>query len=227
MAFIYSIEFYIFHSLPIWSCGFNLQLVQLVGRFWVFFHSHSPGRLGRPAGKVAQVPCHPLVPLYLWRWGRGTVGAGQPPSVTAPGSSTPQIQGLREPDLLPRSPSSWCPPLQGHSCEGAIPMGTPGCNLALTRFGGASRPSHCATTGVGFSCGFISTSSCGSSTAVCSWGFPGGLGFAPVRAWCGGGAAAWVAAFLAAPGTQGSWGLGQQEIQCSRRAWQPVLANTL
>ena len=31
-------------SLPSWSCGFNLQLVQLVGRFWVFFFSHiAPG----------------------------------------------------------------------------------------------------------------------------------------------------------------------------------------
>ena len=31
-------------SLPSWSCGFNLQLVQLVGRFWVFFFSHTaPG----------------------------------------------------------------------------------------------------------------------------------------------------------------------------------------
>ena len=31
-------------SLPNWSCGFTLQLVQLVGRFWVFFLSHtSPG----------------------------------------------------------------------------------------------------------------------------------------------------------------------------------------
>ena len=41
-----SMTFYIFHrhSLPSWSCGFNLQLVQLVGRFWVFFLSHStPG----------------------------------------------------------------------------------------------------------------------------------------------------------------------------------------
>ena len=28
----------------------------------------------------------------------------------------------------------------------------------------------------------------------------------------GGGAAAWVTGFLAAPGTQGSWCLGQQEI---------------
>ena len=50
---------------------------------------------------------------------------------------------------------------------------------------------------------------------------------APVRARCGGGAAVWVAGVLAAPGTQGSWRLKQQEIQCSRRLWQPVLANTL
>ena len=32
------------HSLPSWSCGFHLQLVLLVGRFWVFFFSHTaPG----------------------------------------------------------------------------------------------------------------------------------------------------------------------------------------
>jgi len=49
----------------------------------------------------------------------------------------------------------------------------------------------------------------------------------PVRARCGGSAAAWVAGVLAAPGTQGSWWLGQQEIKCSRRVWQPVLASTL
>jgi len=42
-----------------------------------------------------------------------------------------------------------------------------------------------------------------------SQGCPGGLGFAPVRVRCGGGAAAWVAGVLAAPGTQGSWPLGQ------------------
>ena len=36
--------------------------------------------------------------------------------------------------------------------------------------------------------------------------------FAPVRARCGGGAAAWVAEVLAATDTQGSWQLGQQEI---------------
>ena len=31
-------------SLPSWLCGFNLQLVELVGRFWVFFLSHTaPG----------------------------------------------------------------------------------------------------------------------------------------------------------------------------------------
>ena len=38
-----------------------------------------------------------------------------------------------------------------------------------------------------------------------------------MRARCGGGAAAWVAWVLTAPGTQGSWWRGQQEIQCSRR----------
>ena len=80
---------------------------------------------------------------------------------------------------------------------------------------------------LGFNCGFISTYPCGSSTGVCSWGCPGGLGFAPVRAKCGGGAAAWAAGVLAAPGTQGSWLRGQQEIQCSRRVWQPVLGGTL
>ena len=79
----------------------------------------------------------------------------------------------------------------------------------------------------GFNCGFISTSAWGSSIGVCSWGCPGGLGFASVRARCGGGAAAWITGVLAAPGTQGSWRLGQQEIQCSRRVWQPVLAITL
>ena len=53
------------------------------------------------------------------------------------------------------------------------------------------------------------------------------LGFAPEAALEGlslphegrgaGGAAAWVAGVLAAPGTQGSWRLGQQEVQCPRR----------
>ena len=45
---------------------------------------------------------------------------------------------------------------------------------------------------------------------------------APMRARCGAGAAAWIIEALAAPGTQGSWWLGQQEIQCSRRARQPT-----
>ena len=84
-----------------------------------------------------------------------------------------------------------------------------------------------ATLPLGFNYGFISTSACGLSTGVCSWGCPGGLGFAPVRARCGGGTAAWVAGVLASPGTQGSWWLGQQEIYWSRRVWQPVLANML
>ena len=49
----------------------------------------------------------------------------------------------------------------------------------------------------------------------------------PLRARCGGGAAAWVAGVLAAPGPQGHWKLGKQEIQCSRRLWQPVSVNML
>ena len=72
--------------------------------------------------------------------------------------------------------------------------------------------SSLATLPLGFNCGFISTYTCGSSTGVCSCGCPGGFGSAPVRARCEGGAAAWVAGVLAAPGTQGSWWLGQPEI---------------
>ena len=87
--------------------------------------------------------------------------------------------------------------------------------------------SSSATLPLGFNCGFISTSTCGLSTGVCSWGCPGVLGLAPIRARCGDGAAAWVTGVLAAPGTQGSWQLGQQEIQCFRRVWQAVLANML
>ena len=52
--------------------------------------------------------------------------------------------------------------------------------------------SSLATLPLGFHCSFTSTSACGLSTAVCSWGYPGRLGSAPVRASCGGGAAAWV-----------------------------------
>ena len=52
--------------------------------------------------------------------------------------------------------------------------------------------SSLVTLTLGFNCGFSSTSACGLSTGVCSWGCPGGLWFAPVRARCGGGAAAWV-----------------------------------
>ena len=83
-----------------------------------------------------------------------------------------------------------------------------------------------ATLPLGFNCGFISTSACGLSTVVCSWGCPGGLGFVLVRARCGVGAATWVAGVLAAPGTRGWW-LGKQEIYYFRRVWQPVMANML
>ena len=87
--------------------------------------------------------------------------------------------------------------------------------------------SSLATLPLGFNCGFISTSACGSSPGVCSWGCPGGLGYAPGRARCGGGVAAWVSGVLAALATQGSWQLRKQEIQRSGWVWQPVLANLL
>ena len=100
-----SMAFYIFHrhSLPSWSRRFNLQLVQLVGRFWVF------------------ILCHSAPGFQLWFY--------------------------------------------FHLCM-----------------------------------------------CVSSWGCHGGLGFAPVRARCGGGAAAWVTGVLAAPGTQGCWWLEKKGI---------------
>ena len=102
------------------------------------------------------------------------------------------------------------------------------CGLTLHRAQLAGRVwvAFLSPTAPGFSCGFISTSACGSSTGVCSWGCPEGLGL-PLWGPGGGGAAAWVAGVLAAPGTRVGWQLGQQEIECSRRVWQPVLANTL
>ena len=67
--------------------------------------------------------------------------------------------------------------------------------------------SSLATLPLDFNCGFIST--CELSTGVCSWGCPGRLGSVPVRARCGGGAAASDTGVLAAAGIQGTWRLGQ------------------
>ena len=58
---------------------------------------------------------------------------------------------------------------------------------SLNSWGEGLGSSSLATLSLGFNCGFISTSACGSSMGVCSWGCPGGLGFAPVGARCGGG----------------------------------------
>ena len=78
-----------------------------------------------------------------------------------------------------------------------------GFNLKLVQLVGKFGSSSLATLPLGFSCGFIATSACGSYTGVCPWCCPGGLGFAPVRARCGGDTAACVTGVLAAPGTQG------------------------
>ena len=75
-----------------------------------------------------------------------------------------------------------------------------------------SGSSSLATLPLGFNCGFISTSTCGSPTGVyllrLSWrawvcSYEGQM-----WRWC----SWWVSRVLAAPGTQGSWRLGQQEI---------------
>ena len=53
---------------------------------------------------------------------------------------------------------------------------------------------------------------------------PGGLGSAPVRTWCGVGAAAWIMATFVGPDTQGSHNPWAQEICCFwgffSRLWQ-------
>ena len=108
-----------------------------------------------------------------------------------------------------------------------LPSWSCGFNLKLAQLVGKFGSSSLATLPLGFNCGFIATSACGLSTGVCSWGCLGEPGFAPVRARCGGGAAAWVAGVLAAPGTQARWRLGQQEITVLQKEWQPVLANML
>ena len=63
-------------------------------------------------------------------------------------------------------------------------------NLQLVKLVGGFWVFFLSHTPLGFNCGFISTSGYGLSTGVCSWGCPGGLRFAPVRARCGDGAAA-------------------------------------
>ena len=65
---------------------------------------------------------------------------------------------------------------------------------------------------LGFNCDFIFTSACGSSTGVCSWGCPGVLGFASVRASVEVVQLLELQGFWQHQGCQGSWRLGQQEV---------------
>ena len=76
------------------------------------------------------------------------------------------------------------------------------------------RFSSLATPPMGFNCAFISTFVFDSSTGVCSWGCPRGLGSAPGRSGCGGAGTAWLAGALAVAATQGSQQLEQQGIWC-------------
>ena len=81
--------------------------------------------------------------------------------------------------------------------------------------------SSLTTLPLGLNCGFISTSACGLPSGICSWGCPGGLGSAPVRARCGA-AAAWLAGTLAAPSVQGHGRPPPQEL-CPIRVFFPSL----
>ena len=85
----------------------------------------------------------------------------------------------------------------------SLPSWSCGFNLQLYSWWEGFGSSPLVTLPLGFNCGFIFTSACGSSTRVCSCGCPGGLWFAPVRARCGGSAATWVTGILVALGTQG------------------------
>ena len=67
-----------------------------------------------------------------------------------------------------------------------------------------------------------------------SWGCPEVLGLAPHSVWGGGGAESQCLSHSDSGSTRNSgqgvgwsWWLGQQEIECSRRVWQPILANML
>ena len=87
--------------------------------------------------------------------------------------------------------------------------------------------SSLATLPLGFNCGFISTSICGSSAGAQLLRLPG-------RAWvrpCEGQMWKWYSCLghRSSGSTRYSRGLqlGQQEIQCSRRVWQQILANML
>jgi len=78
-------------------------------------------------------------------------------------------------------------------------------------------------------CGFIPTFACGSSTGVCSWGCPGGLGSAPVRNGCGGGSAARILWILvgtrcaAQPVAMGAGDMALLEVFLASGSSSPVM----
>ena len=181
------------------------------------------GKASREGGSGASSsPCPPL----SLEWGAGYCGGRPTPECYSPQQQCSPNLGAER--ARPVATLALLPALtnSGALLRRGIPHGdvrvSPGLGQVL--FGGGL-PQH--DRGSGFQLWFYFHL----FMWVIHWGLllrlPWRTWVAPVRARCGGGAAAWVAAFLAAPGTQGSWRLGQQKIQCSRRVWQPVLANTL
>ena len=84
-----------------------------------------------------------------------------------------------------------------------LPSWSCGFTLQLYSWREGFGSSSLVTLPLGFNYDFIATSGYGSSTGVYFCGCPGGLGFAPVRTRCEGGAAAWVTGVLTAPGSGG------------------------
>ena len=138
--------FYLFHrhSLLSWSCGFNLQLVRPVGRFWVFLLGHTaPGfqlwfyfhlcMWVVHWGLLLRLPWRPWVwPCegQVWRWcsclGRRGSGStrysagwqlGQQEIQCSRGIWQTSI-GQYTPVSLPGEPTLWQRGLAGHCLQG-------------------------------------------------------------------------------------------------------------
>ena len=163
--------FYIFHRHRV--CLFDhVDLICSLYSWWEGLGSSSlatvrDGWEGQQ-GRWLRCPVIPLSPSLSGGGGAVLWGQANPRVLQPPAAALPKSKGCGSQTCCHALPPPGAHPCRGVPAKGRSPMGTPGCNLALARFGGASHPSHGATTGVGFSCGFISTSSCGSSTGVCS-----------------------------------------------------------
>ena len=209
-----SVAFYLFHrhSLPSWSCGFNLQLVRPVGRFWVFFLSHTaPGFQLWFSFHLCMWVVHwgllLMLPWRLWVWpwegqvwrwcsclGRRGSGSTRYSAGWQPGQKEIQCsRGIWQPVLANRLQYSCLEkPLSDREAWQATV-----CRVAKswTRLNLHRRKTF---------------SACGSP--------------APVRAACEGGPACWLAGTLVAPSVQGHGLPPPQELWPCQSLFEPLVA---